>query len=106
MPAVTQQGSVERGAGLLYLSNKTVQSHLARLYLYKENDPNFVLVHSEDDYIVQQLKSVNLLSSQEDFVIYQGLRGPIRIWEINYPQGITENIEYLSKEYPEHLRKV
>ena len=105
LPAVTQQGSIERSAGLLYLSNKTVQSHLARLYLYKENDPNFVLVHSEDDYIVQQLKNANLLSSQEDFVIYQGLRGPIRIWEINYPQGIKENNSYLSKEYPEILRR-
>ncbi len=105
VPAATQQGSIERDAVILYLSNKTVQSHLARLYLYKDKDPNFVLVHSEDDYIVDQLKRANLLRPDEDFVVYQGLRGPIRIWEINYPEGTQEVTEYLSKEYPEHLRR-
>lgn len=105
LPEITGQGAIDRNAALMYLSNKTVQSHLARLYLYKEKDPNFVLAHSEDDYIVQQLKNSNMLSADEDFVIYQGFRGPIRIWEITYPMGMTENQEYLNTTYPEHLRR-
>jgi hypothetical protein len=105
LPVVTPQGSVERNAGILYLSNKTVQSHLARLYLYNQPDANFRLSHSEDDYIVVQLKNAHLLMPNEDFVIYQGLRGPIRIWEIRYPDSIQANEAYLSKEYPEHLRR-
>lgn len=105
LPTVTPQGSVERNAGIMYLSNKTVQSHLARLYLYNQLDANFPLAHSEDDYIVQQLKSAHLLAPNEDFVIYQGLRGPIRIWEIKYPDDVQANPQYLSKEYPEHLRR-
>ena len=93
----------------MYLSNKTVQSNLARLYLYNLDDPNFNLVHSEEDSLVKQLKSANLLAQGNDFVYAsdQGLHGPIRIWEIKYPAGIEAREEYLKLEYPDQqLTKV
>ena len=93
---------------LLYLSNRTAKSQLARLYLYNNNDPYFKLVHSEDDFVVAQLKQRNL--SNADFVydgIYGGgVRGPIRIWEINYPKGISFNSEFLRTDNQDFLEKI
>ena len=57
-------------------------------------------MHSEDDFIVANLKSQNAISQDVDFVQYQGLRGPIRIWEISYPKDIKPNPEYLLNYYP------
>ena len=101
MPVVNQDGqglSIEKDGALIYLSKKTVKSQLARLYLYKENGPYFKLVHSEDDAVVAWLKTQN--PGVEDIVLFNGIRGPIRIWEINYPSDIELKDEYLSTVYP------
>ncbi len=101
-----QTGAIDRSGVLMYLSNKTVQSQLARFYLYEEKNPYFTLVHSEDDVVVMQLKGRGLLNSDEDFVFFEGFRGPLRIWEIDYPNGIQSNPEYLRTVYPdERLRR-
>ena len=39
----------------------------------------------------------------ENFIEYNGFRGPVKIWEINYPKDIKFEEEYLSKEYPSEL---
>jgi len=99
-PRVTET-SIEPDGALLYLSDRTVKSQLARLYLYKENDPNFKLVYSEDDYVVEQVKKQN--PQIGDIIFFNGIRGPIRIWEIEYPKDIKFKQEYLNKEYPKEL---
>jgi len=88
---------VDSGA-LFYLSERTVKSQLARLYLYKESNSNFILVNSEEDFLVSQIKSQGL--SDSDFVYYGGIRGPIRIWEIKYPESVKVNPEYLEVNFP------
>ncbi|MBI2631478.1 hypothetical protein HYW75_00555 [Candidatus Pacearchaeota archaeon] len=105
-PKVDQSGqgfNVDNLGALLYLSNRTVKSQLARLYLYSQNDTYFKLVHTEDDIVVKQLKTVN--SGIGDIVFFNGVRGPIRIWQITYPSNMTLNQSYLSVDYPESLRK-
>ena len=94
--------NVDIDGSLLYLSKRTVKSQFARLYLYNEDNTNFKLVHSEDDIVIKQIKSQNPEFSF-DIVNYQGIRGPIRIWEIEYPEDIKFKEEYLSKEYPREL---
>ena len=104
-PRLNQNGNsfdVEEDGVLLYLSKRTAKSQLARLYLYKENNPNFKLVHSEDDFVVSSIKSQNP-EFNSDFIEYQGLRGPIRIWEIDYPNDIELKEEYLSTDYPAEI---
>jgi hypothetical protein len=96
--------TIDQNGALLYLSKRTVKSQLARLYLYQENNSNFKLVHSEDDFLVAQVKAQNPEFSG-DFIDYGGLHGPIRIWEINYPSDVEFKEEYLSTNYPEELRK-
>jgi asparagine N-glycosylation enzyme membrane subunit Stt3 len=82
----------------LYLSPRTINSNLARLYLFGEEGEGFTLAHSEDDFVVAQLKTQQ--ANIKDFVYYNGLRGPIKIWNIDYPQGIKEVPQYLETEYP------
>lgn len=104
MPSATQTG-VNPDAVLLFLSDRTVKSQLAKLYLYNENNPYFRLAHSEDDMIVSQLKAQNYTRS--DFVYFAGsVRGPIRIWQINYPAGMRVNQTELQDYYPDPRLKV
>jgi asparagine N-glycosylation enzyme membrane subunit Stt3 len=90
-------GTIERRGAAIYLSSKTVQSTLARYYLYKEAGPYIKLVHTEDDFAVAYFKSINATS--EDILYYGGIRGPIRIWEISYPANIKANPQYLNTSY-------
>ena len=92
----------DRGA-LLFLNKRVVNSQLARLYLYGEEN-EFKTVRVESDFLVENLRAqgVNL----GEFAQYQGFRGPIKIWEIDYPDNMKLKEEYLSRAYPESLRVV
>ncbi len=96
----SQGYSIDKDANLIYLSSRTVKSQLARLYFYKE-ETNFKLVHSEDDFVVSSLKNQKIIGEDDDFIQYYGFRGPIRIWEIQYPSNMTVNKAYLQTEYPD-----
>ena len=87
----------KEGAGM-FLSERTVKSQLARLYLYGEEN-GFKLVHSETDIVVEDLRRQNQVIT--DIIFYNGIRGPIKIWELDYPIGIRENPEYLEKGFPD-----
>ena len=103
----TQAGiQSEPDGALLYLSNRTVNSQLARLFLYKEDNTSFKLVHTEDDFIISLIKQQNK-NFTDDFIVYGGnVRGPIRIWEINYPDNIEFKPEFLRIDYPSEALKL
>ena len=99
---------IDGNGALLYLSRKTVHSQLAKLYLYEKETPYFKQVHSEDDLIVSQIKSQNP-DFNFDIIYsgipgYRGLKGPIRIWEISYPEDVKFNEDYLSRVYPTEIK--
>lgn len=102
---ISQQGSygIDNFGALIYLSPRTVNSQLARLYLYDEKNQYFQLAHTEQDFLVAQLKTQNP-SFQNDFIYYQGFRGPIKIWQVSYPAGMQVNEEFLSTHYPEEIK--
>jgi len=83
---------------LIYLSKRTVHSNIASYYLFDKQSDYFKLVHTEEDMIVQNMKSQN--PELGSFVYYDGLRGPIKIFSINYPTWVKMNETYLSKEVP------
>lgn len=97
------QGSIRENGALLYLSNRTINSMIARLYLFNQNSDYFRLIHVEDDYIV---KSLNQQGLKGNFIYYGGLRGPIKIWEIKYPSNIKLNETYLETNYPSQEIKI
>jgi len=101
MPYIsTTTGTIQDNGALLYLSPRTVHSQLARLYLFNSTDPYFKLVHSENDYVVKQITAQNPSFSNE-FVYYGDVRGPIKIWSINYPTNMVLNKSYLETTFPD-----
>ena len=101
MPLVSasnNQAQIDPNGAMLYLSRRVVKSQLARLYLYGQDDEYFKTVHIEDDLVVQELKAQGV--SFGHFVYYQGLRGPINIWEVKYPSNMKVKQEYLSTSFP------
>ncbi|MGY4884235.1 MAG: STT3 domain-containing protein [Nanobdellota archaeon] len=94
----------EEGA-LIYLSPKVVDSLIAQLYLM--NDPlkryeTVELAHSEPDPIETYLEMYSSMKINE-FFYFNGLRGPLKIWEVNYPDEIIAREEFtkVSGEYAE-----
>lgn len=91
--------SLVRNGVLMYLGSRTVHSQLARLYLFEQESDYFKLAYSQDGYIVENLKSQGLTGIDE-FVWYQGLQGPIKIWEVTYPKDIQVKEDFLRKDFP------
>ncbi len=90
-------GVNEIGAAI-YLSKRTVHSQLANLYLFDKKSDYFNLVHTEDNFIIDNIRQQGL--EVKDFVYYNGFQGPIKIWEIKYPLNIKLNPEYLKINFP------
>jgi len=99
IPGLSQSSegiSVNQIGAAIYLSEKTKDTLFAQLYLLDDPEnkyPTITLAHLEDDFVVKSLKQQGL--DLGDFVYYQGLRGPIKIWEVNYPKGTPRHEEYL-----------
>jgi len=85
----------------LFVTEKSMNALWVKLYLFGEGK-NFKLAHKEDDVIIEDLKKQNAIFG--DFVYFGGIRGPIKIWQINYPEDIERREEYLSRKYPESVR--
>ncbi|KHO55499.1 MAG: dolichyl-diphosphooligosaccharide-protein glycosyltransferase [archaeon GW2011_AR19] len=101
---VNGQVKMDDFGSMIYISPRVMRGYFAQKYLL--NDPfnkflNFKLVHSEDNLIVSELKKqgVNL----NEFVYYQGIQGPIKIWEIKYTGNEEKKQEYLDRDSSKYL---
>ena len=93
----------EFGAGI-FLSPKVFEGNLANLYLFDAGN-RFDLVHSEDSLYINDLKKQGIQIN--DIVLFQGqLVGPIKIWKINYPSGMSFDEKYLELDYPDYSLKI
>jgi hypothetical protein len=98
-PQLVNDVQMEPYGALMYLSPRVVNSQLAKLYLYNEPVQGFTLAHTEYDIIVSQIRSQGRAIS--DFVFFNGVRGPIKIWELNYPAGTPTDPQYLERAFPD-----
>ena len=95
-PQLTQtgEGIIENPVGAaMYISPRLLRGMLSQVYLLKDpfnNFPNIDLVHSQDDVIIEQLEAQGM--KLPDWVYFQGNRGPIKIYEVNY-LGIEKHVE-------------
>ena len=94
---------VDNFGSMFYLSPKVSKSLFAQLYLMNDpfnNYPTLKLVHSEQDQIITLL---NLEGADLEMVYYQGIKGPIKIWKVDYPENILSKEEFLrtSGDYAE-----
>jgi len=99
IPRVDSTRINEKGVAL-FLSERNMRALWVRLYLLGEGK-NFQLVRTEQDMVVESLKSQGM--DVGDFVFYNGIRGPIKIWKVNYEGNEKINPEYLQTDYPERI---
>jgi hypothetical protein len=85
----------------IFLTEKSMEALWIKLYLLDQGK-NFKLVHKEQDFVVENLKQQG--ADIGDFVFYQGIRGPIKIWQISYPPDTKFKPEYLDTEYLKSVR--
>jgi asparagine N-glycosylation enzyme membrane subunit Stt3 len=100
IPTITQADNnglkIDDFGAAIYLSEKTEDSLFAQLYLM--NDPNKLyptvkIAHVEDDNIIKAVKQQ--IPNVGEFIYYQGFRGPIKIWKVDYPENILTRNEFL-----------
>lgn len=97
----TSQGiQISPYGAAMYLSPKNMRALWVRMYLLGEGE-NFELVHSEPNNIVNELRNQGL--TIPEIIYFQGVRGPIKIWKVNYTGNEKYNEEYLQRNYPERL---
>ncbi|GAG80394.1 unnamed protein product, partial [marine sediment metagenome] len=107
-PRVTQSGDgglqIDNLGMLMYFSQKTINSLFVQNYIFDNPSGSYdglKLVHTESDPVV---KSLNVQGANlPEFIQFSGFRGPIKIWEVNYPSNIVSNEEFLKRsgEYGE-----
>ena len=85
------------GAGL-YLSEKAFNALWVKLYLLNQTE-NFELAYSQPSPIVSQLRQQGM--NLPEFIYYGDVQGPIKIWNVKYPEGIEVKKEYLETDYPD-----
>ena len=102
IPTITQnsngQINLDRlGAGI-YLSKKVSEGLFARLYLMDDpfnQYPTIKIAHSEPEPVVKQLaaQGINL----GDFIYFNGLRAPLKIWKVEYPNNTLIRSEFVAE---------
>ena len=66
-----------------------------------DNFPNFKLVYTEQNLIINDLNNQGM--NLPEFVYYQGIQGPIKIWEIEYTGKEKVDIKYLDRDSSKYL---
>ncbi len=87
------------GAGI-YLSPKVQKGLYARLYLMNDpfnQYPTLKITHIESDYVSDYLKMQGM---NAEIVYYNGFRGPIKIWSVDYPPNTETHNELFSRSPP------
>jgi len=101
-PLITEKNGrvMENKIGaVMFLTPRLMRGFFAQKYILNDpfnNFPNFKLVHVEDNLIVNSLRNQGM--SLPDFIYFQGVQGPIKIWKINYTGNEKIKQEYLDRD--------
>jgi len=104
------QGVTKNPTGAaMFISPRLMRGMLANIYILDdplERYPHYKLVHAEPSLVIDSLNQQGM--DLPDFVFFQGVQGPIKIWEIEYT-GEEEKIpeekkeEYLARDYTKYI---
>lgn len=97
-----QKGIIDQTGAMIYLSPRTFNSLMGRLYIlndYYNEYEGIVLAHKEDSPAVDYFKQFSN-GELNEFIYYNGLQAPLKIWEINYPQETPVHEEFLEIKIP------
>jgi hypothetical protein len=99
-----QNLNVNPTGALIYISPKVMRGFLGQVYILNDplnNFPAFKLNHAQPDFILQQVMMQGV--SLDEFVFYNGIRGPIKIWNITYEKEQKLNPKYLNTTLPSEI---
>ncbi len=88
----------------MFLSPRLLRGFLAQKYILNDpfnKFPNFKVVHSEPSIIIDNLNSQGM--NLPEFVYYQGIQGPIKIWKIQYTGNEKVQQKYLDTDPSKYL---
>ena len=89
---------------LIYVSPRVMRGFFGQVYILDDpfnNFPALEVIHTQPDFILQQFTSQGLVLN--DFVEYQGIRGPIKIWEITYTGNEKPMKDSLAATVPDYI---
>jgi len=95
IPSLTSDGRINNIGAAFYISEKAMKAEWVKLYLFNQQNSNFKLVHSEPALYVDMLNNYYNLSIG-DFLFVGDILGPIKIWEVSYPEDIEYHEEYIA----------
>jgi asparagine N-glycosylation enzyme membrane subunit Stt3 len=103
---ITQGGSVgsNQNGAIMFISPRLMRGMLSQKYILGDplnNFPNFKLAYSEPSPIVESLNAQGM--NLPEFVYYEGVQGPIKIWEIEYTGKERMRKEYLDTDPSKYL---
>jgi asparagine N-glycosylation enzyme membrane subunit Stt3 len=101
IPSIDSQGQLDQTGAIIYLSPRVFNSLIGKLYIlgdyYKEYG-GLELVKKEQDPVVTYFNQY-LSGKLGDFVYYQGLRAPLKIWKVDYPEETQTHQEFLQSNF-------
>ncbi len=106
-PSLSQQGqgiSVNRIGVAMFITPRLMRGMMSQIYILNDplkKFPNFKLAHTQQSLLIEGLESQGL--DLPDFVYFQGIQGPIKIWEIEYTGDEEVKQEYLDKDPNKYL---
>ncbi len=107
LPLLNQegQGISQNPIGVaVFISPRLFRGMLSQVYILDdplERFSNFKLVHTEPSLIIESLNQQGM--NLPDFVYYNGIQGPIKIWEIEYSGEEKIREEYIDTDYKKYL---
>jgi len=96
--------SENRIGAVMFLSPRLMRGYLAQKYILDDpfnNFPNFEVAHKESNLIVKNLKTQGM--DLPEIIYFQGVQGPITIWNITYTGKEQIKQEYVDKDYIKYL---
>jgi hypothetical protein len=102
IPEISQNsGQMDLTGAMIYLSPRTHNSLMGRLYIlndYYNEYPTLKEARFEDDPAVAYFKQ-STGGEMSEFVWYGGLRAPLKIWVVDYPEGTPIHEEFFDKNF-------
>ena len=88
----------------IFISPRLTRGMLSQVYIMNDplnNFPNFKIAHIEQNLIIESLNNQGM--NLPEFIYYQGIQGPIKIWEITYNGDEEIREEYLDIDPSKYL---
>jgi len=106
-PRITTQGNsvgLTPNGAAFFISPRLLRGMFSQVYLMDDpfnRFPHFKLVHTEPALVIDDLRSQGM--ELPDFVYFNGLQGPIKIWEISYTGKEQIREEYIDTDASKYL---